>query len=112
MIRQVHSFIWRIGHGEKMYGVIEEIILKQPFVDSSLKICLGEIHVITLGMGYYKFDIIIGWKFLEEFVSTIDSNHATMIVNIFVFGRNQQSRFATEFLAFPSHGVYYHCVSI
>jgi hypothetical protein len=55
MIRQVHSFIWRIGHGEKLYGAIEEIVSKQPFVDSSRKICVGEIHVITLGMGYYKF---------------------------------------------------------
>jgi hypothetical protein len=83
MIRQVHSFIWRIGHGEKLYGVIEEIISKQPFVDSSLKICLGEIHVITLGMAYYKFENIIRWRFLEEFVTTINLNHFAVIVNIF-----------------------------
>jgi len=74
-----------------LYGVIEKIISKQSFVDSSLKIRLGEIHVITFGMGYYKFESIIRWKFLEEFVTTIDLNHATMIVNIFVFGRNQQT---------------------
>jgi hypothetical protein len=85
MIRRVHSFIWRIGHGEKLYGVIEEIISKQPFVDSSLKIRLGDIHIITLGMAYYKFESIIRWIFLEEFVTTIKMNHVAMTFNIFCF---------------------------
>jgi hypothetical protein len=83
MIRQVHSFIWRIGHGENLYGVIEEIIAKQPFVDSSLKIRLGENHVMALGMAYYVFESIIRWRFLEEFVTTINLNYVAMIVNIF-----------------------------